>query len=660
MRVVIGIAMVAGLLGSQACASTIGNAVAQNVPTAGLGRLPTPQTAMRFEVAEASITELQAAMTRGEVTAVELVDAYLRRVNAYDGGGITLNSILYVNPRAKAEAAVLDLERAQRGPRGPLHGIPILLKDNFNTVDMPTTAGSLALAGMRPATDAYQVRRLREAGAIILGKTNLGELAMLVPTNSSLGGQTRNPYDPSRHPGGSSGGTGAGVAASLAAIGWGSDTCGSLGIPASANNLFALRPTKGLSSTSGIVPLSHTQDVAGPLARTVRDLAIGLDATIGPDPADPSTQTRVTQPLPRFVDSLDPTALRGARLGMLTQFFGNATDEQAVGAVVRAAVDKMRTQGAEVVQIAIPGLEELIQETSVIAYEFKWDFIDYLAQTPGAAVHSVDEILERGLYHQDLEPRIRERNRVQARDTEEYRVALAKQNTLRETVLRAFEQHRLQALAYPTLRRGLAPIGEPQVGANCQLSASTGFPTLTIPAGFTDRGFPVGLDLLGKPFGDAQLLALGYSYEQTTNPRRPPALTPPVESPRLSDTVSFGVRGVVASAPTGRSNTAEMRATFVYNALSGSLAFEVAVIGVADEEVHAVALHRGPTGENGPIVRRLLGPRTRVGNGSFDLTPVERRSLLQGDFYLQLYTRDHPTGIARQQLILPVGVGAVR
>ncbi len=278
--------------------------------------LPTPPIAQdqSVEVFEASIPDLQEAMADGRITAVQLVDAYLARISAYDQGGAALNSIVFLNPNARTQAAALDQERARSGARGPLHGIPIILKDNYDTADLPTSGGSIALAGMIPPDDAFQVRKLREAGAIILAKSNMHELAAGITTISSVGGQTRNPYDPSRNPGGSSGGTGAAIAASFAAIGWGSDTCGSIRIPASHHNLFGLRPTKGLSSIDGIIPLSHTQDVGGPLARTVTDLAIGLDATVGADPADPATRIMADRPPPRFVDGLDAEALKGVGL----------------------------------------------------------------------------------------------------------------------------------------------------------------------------------------------------------------------------------------------------------------------------------------------------------------------------------------------------------
>src|SRR5438477_696717 len=273
-------------------------------------------------VYETSIRDLQAALSAGRTTSVRLVDAYLARIAAYDQKAPALNAIIRLNPGARADAAALDAERKVGKVRGPLHGIPVILKDNYNTAGLATTAASVALAGLTPATDAFQVRKLRDAGAVILGKANLHELASGITTISSLGGQTCNPYDPDRNPGGSSGGSAAAVTASFAAIGWGSDTCGSIRIPSAFNNLFGLRPTKGLSSIDGIVPLSHTQDVGGPLARTVTDLAIGLDATVGADPADSATRILDGAPLPRFVDALDTGALKGARFGMLTQYFG--------------------------------------------------------------------------------------------------------------------------------------------------------------------------------------------------------------------------------------------------------------------------------------------------------------------------------------------------
>src|SRR5580700_5096667 len=302
-----------------------------------------------FEVAEASIAEEQNAMTGRRVTSRALVQAYLDRIEAFDRRGPRLNALMTLNPNALRDAEALDRERAAQGARGPLHGIPIIVKDNYGTADMQTTAGTMALLGFVPSADAFQVRRLREAGAVIIGKSNLHELASGITTVGSAFGQTLNPYDPSRNPGGSSGGTAAAIAASFAAAGMGSDTCGSIRIPAAVNNLVGLRPTKGLSSIAGIVPLSVTQDVGGPLARSVSDLAVMLDATIGEDPADPATHLPTGQQRPKFVDSLQTGALKGVRIGILEPLFGDASDDQEVLRIVRAAIGEMNKEGATAV-----------------------------------------------------------------------------------------------------------------------------------------------------------------------------------------------------------------------------------------------------------------------------------------------------------------------
>lgn len=418
-------------------------------------------------VAERSIVELQEMMVSGEATAVAITQAYLDRIAAYDQQGPVINAMVWLNPNALSDAEALDRERAERGPRGPLHGIPIILKDNYDTPEMPTAAGTLALANNYAPDDAFQVARLRDAGAIILGKANMHELASGITTISSMGGQTRNPYDLSRNPGGSSGGTGAAIAASFAAVGWGSDTCGSIRIPAAQNDLVGLRPTKGLSSIDGIIPLAATQDVGGPLARTVRDLAISLDATVGADPNDPATAILTGREVPRFVDSLDEDALRGARIGILEAYFGEAPEEAAAARLVRAAIEEMVGLGADTVTVEIPDLDSLIAGSGVIGYETKWDLIDYFAQTPDAPVTSLGEILESGLVHEALVPRMRTRNESEERYSDEYRAALAKRAPLREAVEATLNRHSLDALVFPTVRTIPSVIGDPQRGSSC-------------------------------------------------------------------------------------------------------------------------------------------------------------------------------------------------
>ena len=598
-----------------------------------------------FEVAEATIPEMQEAMERGLVTSVGLVDAYLARIEAYDQRGPMLNTVIRLNPNARAVAAALDRERVERGSRGPLHGIPVLLKDNYDTADMPTTGSSMALAGLIPPDDAFQVSKLRTAGAIVLGKLNMHELAAGITTISSLGGQTRNPYDPSRYPGGSSGGTGSAVAASFAAIGWGSDTCGSIRIPAAHNNLFGLRPTKGLSSIDGIIPLSHTQDVGGPLARTVIDLAIGLDATIGADAADPATRILDGRSLPRLVDGLDADALRNARLGVLTDLFGDQQGNQEIGRTVRAALDRMKEAGAEVVDVEIPGLDSILSGSSVIGHEFKWDLIDYLAATPGAPVGSLQDILDGGLYHVALEGTFRRRSQGESRDSEEYREALSKQAAVRRAVIATLDEFRLDALVYPTMTSRVAQVGDPQRGSNCQLSASAGLPALSMPAGFIAGGLPVALELLGPPLGDARLLALGFSYERATEPRRAPTRTPPLVNGRAPDPLAF-----IVSA-TGGGVTALAR--FIFDVTTNALSYDLTVSGVAMDDIHGVDLHRSEEGDVGGVIYRLSGPGTRSRSGTVTLDTVERDALMDGALYLGVYTSGRPAGAARVQLVIP-------
>ncbi len=591
-----------------------------------------------------SIADLQTALTEGRVSSVLLVDAYLKRIEAYDRNGPMLNALIRLNPNARAEAAALDAERRAGRVRGPLHGIPIILKDNYETKDLATAASSVALAGLITANDAFQVRKLREAGAIILGKSNMHELAAGITTISSLGGQTRNPYDPARNPGGSSGGTGAAVAASFAAIAWGSDTCGSIRIPAAFHNLFGLRPTKGLSSIAGIIPLSHTQDVGGPLARTVADLAVGLDATIGADPNDPATRILDGRPLPRFAASLDTTALRGVRLGLLTTYLGNQPEDQEVTRVIRAALEQMKKQGAEVVELPTPTLDSMAQRAGVINYEFKFDLQDFLAARPGAPVRSLTEILERGLYHVALEETFRNRDTVKTRDSEAYKRALARRDSTRNAVVELMDAQRLDAVVYPTVRRKAATIGEPQRGANCQLSAVSGLPALSVPAGFTPDGLPVGLELLGRGLSDARLLAFAYDYEQATRPRRAPASTPPLERALARITFDATVSGA---------GGVRMEASFVYDAVKSALAYDVRVTGVAAEQVHAIALNRSGVNGIGPVLLHLAGPGRAQIDGTITLSPGERVELETGKLVLTLYTRSAPQGAVRAPLALP-------
>jgi Asp-tRNA(Asn)/Glu-tRNA(Gln) amidotransferase A subunit family amidase len=490
-------------------------------------RSQTPSSA--FDVYEQSIGQLQIAMDAGKVTSRQIVEQYLARIEAYDQRGPAINAFIALNPRALDEAAALDAERRKRGARGVLHGIPIAIKDNYITADMPTTGGSLALQGFQAGRDAFMVKKLRDAGAVIIGKTNLHELAYGITSISSMGGQTRNPYDPSRNPGGSSGGTGAAVAANFATAGMGTDTCGSIRIPSAHNNLWGLRGTRGLSSRTGIIPLSLTQDIGGPLARSLTDLALMLDATVGFDPADETTKAAPGR-IPRsYLDRTGDSSLGDVHIGILMPLFGTAPEDAEVAAIVRKAVEQLAGMGARLTEVSPPGFDALLQGTSVINAEFKFNLLDFFAafRSPLPA-RSLDDILKSGLYHTAVDGVLRRANDVESRDSETYRTALQRREAAAAAVANLLGQGGFTALAYPTIRRKAAPIGDGQAGSNCQLSATSGLPALAMPAGFTADGLPVGLELLGPAFSEPTLLRVGYAYERVMQPRRPPASTPPL------------------------------------------------------------------------------------------------------------------------------------
>lgn len=603
------------------------------------------QSAPRTDIVyEASITDLQSALSARRTTSVALVDAYLARIAAYDHAGPSLNAMVRINPHARADAAALDAERHSGKVRGPLHGIPVILKDNYSTRDMPTSAGSVALAGLQTPTDAFQVKRLRDAGAIILGKSNMHELASGITTISSIAGQTCNPYDPDRAPGGSSGGSGAAVAASYAAVAWGSDTCGSIRIPSAVQNLFGLRPTKGLSSIAGIVPLSHSQDVGGPLARSVMDLAIALDATVGADPADTATHILGGDAPPKFVASLDSTSLRGKRFGVITEYFGTETDDAEGARVVRDALAKLRARGAEVVDVKIPGLDSTANRAGVINYEFKYDLIDFLASIPNPPVKSLAEALDAGMYDIALETQLRTRESNGTRNGADYLAALSARTAARSMVLTFMDANHLDALVYPTLRRKAAYIGEPQRGANCQLSAVSGLPALSMPAGFTPDGMPIGIELLGRPLADAQLVSFAYDYETAIHPRRAPSTTPALVGGRAPLPQYFNA--------STRSASTNVTGRFAYDPTHRSLHYAVTATGTPAAKVYTISIDRDSAGKKGPVLRVLSGPGVTSTTGTITLTDQERRELVAGATSLAVYTANDPMGKLRAPLRL--------
>lgn len=617
--------------------------------------LPKPQpppVVEFFEVFEQSIVDLQSAMSAGRVTSRGLVDSYLARIQAYDLAGPRLNSIVMINPKAREEADVMDLERLDKRLRGPLHGIPVLIKDNYDTADMPTSGGALGLATLQPKADAFQVRKLRDAGAVILGKTTMHELAAGITTISSLSGQTRNPYDLFRVPGGSSGGTGAAIGASFAAAGMGSDTCGSIRIPAANQNLVGLRGTQGLSSRTGVMPLSSTQDIAGPLARSVTDLAIMLDATVGADPADAITKDSASHIPKSYRDALSADGLKGARIGVLRTLWGSAPEDDEVAGIVRKALDGFKAQGAEVVDVSVPGLDDLLRDSSVIGDEFKFDLAAYLAKIPNAPVKSLGEILDRGLNHVELDATFRLRNQPEKRETEHYRQAMIKRRALRVAVLATLEELRIDALAYPTLRRKPALIGEAQGGTNCQLSATTGLPAIAMPAGFSNDGLPIALELLGGAWEEARLLKYAFAWEQATKPRRPPFSTPPLvkglgPSPI---TLEMTITGNAPAGPAALPPSAKLR--YTYDRTTGEFKYEATTANIAPtDRVLSLTIQRNDGEKPGPIVSHLLAPNQIASTGTLVLRGRNREDLVGGRLFLHFYTRQAPLGVGRSKII---------
>jgi Asp-tRNA(Asn)/Glu-tRNA(Gln) amidotransferase A subunit family amidase len=410
------------------------------------------------------------------------------------------------------------------------------LKDNYDTADMPTTGGSLTLAESVPPQDAFVVKKLREAGALILAKANLTELARGGTTVSSLGGQTRNPYDVTRTPGGSSGGTGAAIAASFGITGTGSDTGQSIRSPASAQSLVGLRPTRGLISRSGIIPISTTQDEAGPITRTVEDAARMLDVMAGYDADDPITAFAVQKIPKSYTALLDRDGLKGARIGVLMDFFGREAVHQEVNVVTETAIKKMTEAGATMIRINIPNLDVLTRDIQVSQYETKIAFNNYLARLgPRAPVKTLDEFIARGEFHSSLKAELEtDRRVVDGLNDPEYKNRLLRRNALRQAVMTAIAENKLDAILYPHQRRLVVPIGEDQVDRNGVLSNSTGFPAIAFPGGFSTPtnssplGVPVGIELLGPEWSEPVLIKLAYAFEQAAKTRRPPASTPPL------------------------------------------------------------------------------------------------------------------------------------
>jgi Asp-tRNA(Asn)/Glu-tRNA(Gln) amidotransferase A subunit family amidase len=492
-------------------------------------------------IEEATIASFQQALQARQVTCRQIVHAYLDRIAAYDHKGPTLAAILALNSKALVEAERLDADYARSVPGGPLHCIPLVLKDNFNTVDLPTTAGSASLAGAQPQSDAFVVAKLRKAGAIILGKSNMHEFALAGTTMSSLGGQTLNPYDLTRTPGGSSGGTAAAVAANLCVAGTGSDTVNSIRSPASANALVGIRPTKGLLSRAGIIPVSETQDAVGPIARTVADAALLLEVMAGYDPNDRSTAWSVGNTAAHYTEFLKQNGLQDARIGVLKTMLGSRPEHQEVNAVMAAAITAMKKAGAVIVEVEAAELDaqKLIADNDVQKYGFAALINAYLATISNAPVKSLSEIIASGKFHKPslekfLASAVAQQNGMEEPD---YKERLVRNQRTRQALISLMAEHSLDALVYPLQKRLVVPVAEfNQADRNGILASVTGFPAITVPAGFSQPsetaplGVPVGMDILGRPWSEGRLIEIANGFEQATHYRKPPRSTPPLKT----------------------------------------------------------------------------------------------------------------------------------
>ncbi|NBG89248.1 amidase family protein [Isachenkonia alkalipeptolytica] len=489
------------------------------------------------EIMEATIERIHHLMEEGELTCRELVEFYLKRIEAYDQKGPKINSIIKINPDALKIADELDAKYEKTGLTGSLHGIPVLLKDNVDTKDMETTAGSLSLEESIPKEDAFITKRMKEAGAIIIAKVNLHEFAVWGETVSSVLGQTLNPYDLTRTPGGSSGGTGASVASNFGMVGIGTDTINSVRSPASACSLVGFRPTVGLISKTGIVPYSFTQDTAGPICRSVEDAVKLLDVIRGYDPKDRATAGAREMQTGYFAKHLKRDGLKKKRIGVLRSFFGKEKVHAEVNEQINKRLEDIQKSGGVVVDLDESiDADQLIKEVSVHLYELKRELNEYLeALGEPAKVGSLKEIIDSGKFHKGIEENIKIAQDLST-DTPEYHNRLKKRKQLRNQVVEIMEKNQLDAIVYPHQKRPVVKVGESQVDRNGVIGSVTGFPSCVVPGGFTSAtaeapgGIPVGIEFLTREWDEATLIEIVYGFEQNTLCRKSPMEVPAVES----------------------------------------------------------------------------------------------------------------------------------
>lgn len=492
---------------------------------------------MTYAVEEITITEIHRAFESGEITSEELVDRYLDRIERFDRNGPELNSIRTINETARQRAEKLDEEFASTGEFvGPLHGVPVVVKDHIETTDMPTTYGSEAFDGYYPDSESAVTQRLRDAGAVILAKTNMPDWATSWFGFSSIAGRTKNPYDLDHDPGGSSSGTGTAVAANFGAVGIGTDCGGSIRVPASFDNLVGVRVTPGLISRSGVSPLVSQQDTAGPMTRTVRDSAKLLDVLVGYDDEDDlSGKSELSDRDGSYTNALNEDGLRGARIGVLRDGFGDNETAARVNDVIEGALTTISNLGATLVDpIEIPNLDEYLNETMLYVLQSKHDLNKFLAErkTP---VSSVDEMYENGQYHAllDLFIAFAEDGPDTLDDSIEYWKCRNAQHEFQQQILNVFAENDLDAIVYPDVQ--VPPPSESEIrdgkyetmtfATNTIIASQSLCSAISVPAGFTDDDLPVGIELLGKPYDEASLIQYGYALEQATNHRRSPETT---------------------------------------------------------------------------------------------------------------------------------------
>jgi Asp-tRNA(Asn)/Glu-tRNA(Gln) amidotransferase A subunit family amidase len=508
-----------------------------------------------FDLATATVLDVQEAMDAGALTAEKLTQLYLARIAAYDQAGPKLNTIITLNAKALETARALDAERRAKGPRSPLHGVPIFLKDNFDTADLPTTGGSLALKGTFAPDDAFTVTKLRAAGAIILAKANLDEFARGGTGTSSVGGQTLDPYVLDHTPGGSSAGTGAGVAAGFAQMGTGTETGSSIRSPSSNNNLVGISPSEGLVSRDGIIPISFTLDRAGPMARSVTDAAAMLHVMAGLDPADLTTKRAAgKKPAAGYLSALNKDALKGARIGVLRDLATPGPDYAANLAVFDTAVADLKKAGAILVDPLATGTDfsALLRDVNMSDPEYKAGINAYFA-TRGATipVKTLTELIANGGYLGRLKENYIKCDAFGPMDTNaDYLAKLEGREVVRRLINELMDKYALDAVVYPHRLRAVPTIAEAapdkgntvvpperseltRSGSSARLSTVTGHPTVIVPAGFTPDGMPLGVEFFGKLFTEVKLIGIAYAYEQATKHRELPATTPPLPGERF-------------------------------------------------------------------------------------------------------------------------------